>query len=653
MLEWVVRRAAEAEKLDKLIVATSTDPSDVVIEQWCCQNGVACYRGALDDVLGRFYHAALSQGAGHIVRITADCPLIDPEVVDFVVVEHLRTGADYTSNIEPRTCPDGLDTEVFTFNVLKRLYHDVVDPQEREHVTLHIRNRKNQFNIANTTLDQDLANLRWTVDTEEDFQWAGKILSKMAIGDTDYRQIINITETNQLHRYSLDDNIPSGNDHLQSGQILYERAKSLIPGGTQLLSKRPEMYLPGRWPAYYASARGAWVKDLDGRSYIDMTTNGIGTCVLGAADPVVNAAVNEAVNRGSMSTLNAPEEVELAEILCELHPWASKVRFARTGGESMAVAIRIARAATGKSIVLFCGYHGWTDWYLAANLADSSGLDNLLLPGLLPKGVPTGLEGSAAPFHFNCKSELDDLLRRHENRIAAIVMEPQRYAAPEPGFLEYVRQKANEKSIVLAFDEITSGWRKNIGGVHLSFGVNPDIAVFGKALGNGFAIGAIIGTGEVMEACQETFISSTYWTERVGPVAAIATIRRMQELNSPELLDAAGRKVQEIWRNLSSNCGISIEVGHEDMPPLSHFHFCLDDNDKNRMAKTAWCQVMLDAGVLDNGSFYATCSHSDSLLTQYAERAEGGFKRIAMALENGSCQNLAGELAHTGFQRLN
>ena len=216
------------------------------------------------------------------------------------------------------------------------------------------------------------------------------------------------------------------------GQELYKRAKQLIPGGTQLLSKRPEMFLPEQWPSYYSKATGIEVWDLDGRRYLDMCYNGIGACILGAADPDVDAAVKDTIARGNMSTLNCPEEVELAELLCELHPWADRVRYARSGGEAMAVAARIARAATGREIVAFCGYHGWHDWYLAANLADEKSLDGHLLPGLEPAGVPRGLQGTALPFQYNRLDDLASLIQKNNVILAADVMEPIRSQEPDP-----------------------------------------------------------------------------------------------------------------------------------------------------------------------------------------------------------------------------
>ena len=258
-----------------------------------------------------------------------------------------------------------------------------------------------------------------------------------------------------------------------------------------------------------------------------MLNMGIGSCMLGYADKDVNAAVIDAVNRGSMSTLNAPQEVELAELLLKLHPWADMVRYARTGGESMAIAARIVRAYTRRETIAFCGYHGWADWYLATNLGTKDALADHLLAGLEPKGVPKGLAGTMLPFHYNKIEELEAIVAKNPN-LAAIFMEPMHGEYPRDGFLEKVREIATRAGAVLVFDEITIGFRLAIGGSHLVLGIEPDLAIFGKGMSNGYAMTAIIGKRDVMQAAQDTFISSTFWTEAIGPTA-LATIVKMQK----------------------------------------------------------------------------------------------------------------------------
>ena len=335
-----------------------------------------------------------------------------------------------------------------------------------------------------------------------------------------------------------------------SGVALWEHAKTLIPGGNQLLSKKPEKFAPGLWPTYYKKAKGYEVWDLDDNRFFDFAGLGVGTCSLGYADPDVNASVRHAVDEGSMCVLNCPEEVALAEKLVGLHPWADMARFARTGGEACAIAIRIARAATRKDKIAFCGYHGWHDWYLSSNLADQSNLDGQLLPGLEPVGVPRGLQKTAFPFNYNQLDELEAIVAEHGDELAAIIMEPERYIEPAPGFLEGVRAMADKVGAVLIVDEVTSGFRINLGGVHLTQAFEPDMAVFGKALGNGYPISAVIGKRDIMDAAQSTFISSTMWTERVGFAAALATLEKMERENVPHWLNHWGERLNAGWKSL-------------------------------------------------------------------------------------------------------
>ena len=433
-----------------------------------------------------------------------------------------------------------------------------------------------------------------------------------------------------------------------TGQRLYKKAKSRIPGGTQLLSKRPEMFLPEQWPSYYSKAKGIEIWALDGNKYIDMSYCGIGACILGFADVDVDNAVKSAVDSGSMSTMNCPEEVELADLLCELHPWADMVRYSRTGGESMALAVRIARAKTGRDKLAFCGYHGWYDWYLAANLGQGDVLDGHLLPGLEPAGVPRGLVGTALPFRYNQIEELEEIVSEHQNELAAIVMEPVRNHEPQPGFLARVREIATEIGVVLVFDEVSSGWRLNTGGAHLLYGVTPDIAVFAKAISNGYPMGAIIGVGEVMQAAQSTFISSTYWTEKIGPTAALATIRKHQDCNVPKHLIEIGNRIQSGWKQAADSCGLKISVS--GIPPLGHFSF---DYENSQAIQTLFTQIMLEKGFLATKSFYATYAHQDSHVESYLTAVDETFAFIAEALKKEEVERfLKGPIAHSGFRRL-
>lgn len=435
------------------------------------------------------------------------------------------------------------------------------------------------------------------------------------------------------------------------GWSLYQQAKQVIPGGTQLLSKRPENYLPGEWPCYFQRAKGCQVWDLDGRSFHDMTINGIGACLLGFAHDAVDQAVKQCIDRGTMCTLNDPAEVELAQKLIELHPWASRVRYTRTGGEAMAIAVRIARAATKRDTVLFCGYHGWHDWYLAANLAQNEALQGHLLPGLAPNGVPASLEGTSIPFHYGKIDELRQLLQKHGKQTAAIVMEPMRYQLPPEGYLQEIRALADEYNVVLIFDEITAGWRHHVGGCHLTLGVEPDVAVFAKSISNGYPMAAVIGKPSPMDAAQDSFISSTYWTESIGPIAALATIEQIQKTNLPDQLRHAGQLVQEGWRKLIEQHKLPAHIA--GLPALSHIQFELPSPQDTQALTTLLTQQMLDRGFLANNAFYATAAHDNNIIEQYLMALDETFSDLRVALDSGNIsKHLRGPVASGGFKRL-
>jgi len=436
---------------------------------------------------------------------------------------------------------------------------------------------------------------------------------------------------------------------LNKGALLYRKAKKIIPGGTQLLSKRPERFLPNYWPAYYKKCKGIHVWDLDNNKYMDFSISGVGACALGYADDDVDSAVKKAIAAGNMCTLNAPEEVELAELLCAIHPWADMVRYARGGGEMMAIAVRILRAYSGKEKILFCGYHGWHDWYLSANLAESSALDGQLLPGLEPAGVPSGLKGTAMPFKYNDLEDFKKLINKFNDELAGVVMEPVRNFWPKPGFLEGIRQITKEKKIPLVFDEVTSGFKMTCGGIHLKLKVVPDLAVFAKALGNGYPMAAIIGKGWVMSAAQKTFISSTYWTDRIGPSAALASVRKHRKMKVSEHLVKIGNLVQDGWRSLSIKYDLPIKI--TGIPPLSYWEIDAPDSS---LAHTLIVKMMLARGFLTSKAFYSTYCHSEEDVKKYLRTLDEVLKIVSKNIKNNTLSKLySGPAAQPGFKRVN
>jgi glutamate-1-semialdehyde 2,1-aminomutase len=554
---------------------------------------------------------------------------------------------DYFSNISPPTYPDGLDIEVCTFKSLEQASQETRKLSDREHVTPYLR-ESGRFKTAAMQHSQDLSALRWTVDESADFAVIERVfLYFHPRTDFTWGEVLRL----QQHR----PDIFNINEHLVrnegaiwgTGQKLWKRAKQVIPGGNMLLSKRAEMFLPDQWPAYFSKATGCKVWDLDGRDYIDMSIMGIGTNVLGYGHPEVDEAVRKTIDAGNMSTFNCPEEVYLAERLVELHPWAHMVRFARSGGEANAVAIRIARAASGKDKVAFCGYHGWHDWYLAANLGDETHLAGHLLPGLEPKGVPGNLRDTIFPFTYNRLDELESLINTHD--VGVIKMEVSRNQGPENGFLEKVRKLATDRGIVLIFDECTSGFRQTFGGLHKLYGVEPDMAMFGKALGNGYAITATIGRREVMEAAQTTFISSTFWTERIGPTAALKTLEVMERLKSWDTITQTGLSIRQGWQRLADKH--HLEIDHWGLPALTGFTF----RSSNALAyKTLITQEMLTKGYLSGNSVYVCIEHTPDVVADFFAALDPIFMLVKECEEGRDVMGLLkGPVCHGGFKRLN
>jgi glutamate-1-semialdehyde 2,1-aminomutase len=647
MIGLLLGRLSSALNVDQIVLATSKDSGNDALAEYVRTLGFGVYRGSENDVLDRYYHAAKEAGAETVVRVTGDCPLIDPELVDAVIARFRDSGADFVSNNEPPTFPDGLDVEVFSFRALELAWRDAQSTHEREHVTPYIC-ETDRFTKLNVAAARDRSAERWTVDEPEDFEVVSQVYEHFhPRRDFGWREVLALCDAHPERFIANRHLMRNAGARLGVGQKLWRRAKRVIPGGNMLLSKRAEMFLPGRWPAYFSKAKDCRVWDLEGIEYLDMAVMGIGTNILGYGHPEVDDAVRETIAAGNMSTLNCPEEVYLAERLVELHPWAHMVRLARTGGEANAIAVRIARAASGRDRVAICGYHGWHDWYLAANLGDEENLAGHLLPGLEPRGVPQNLRGSVLPFRYNDFAQLEALVRDRE--VGVIKMEVSRNTGPEDGFLQKVRQLATDRNIVLIFDECTSGFRQAFGGLHKLYGVEPDMAMFGKALGNGYAITAVIGKRDIMEAAQSTFISSTFWTERIGPTAALKTLQVMEREKSWERITQTGRAIGERWQALARKYELPLQLS--GLPALIGFTLPVADMLKY---KTLITQEMLKKGILATAEVYVCTEHSQATVDRYFEALDPVFALIQQCEAGRSIDELLeGPVCHERFKRLN
>ncbi len=432
------------------------------------------------------------------------------------------------------------------------------------------------------------------------------------------------------------------------GWALWQKACELIPGGGMLLSKRPELFAPEQWPTYFSRAKGCRVWDLAGREYVDMQMS-VGQAICGYADPDVDAAVRDRVERGVTTTLSTPDEVELAELLCDIFECAEMVRFTRTGGEALAVAIRIARAHTERDRVAFCGYHGWSDWYLAANLVGDDTLDGHLLPGLAADGVPKALAGTVLPFEYNHPEQLECLLAKYRGEFAAIIMEPIRQHDPDPAFLPTVRRLADEHGCVLIFDEVTVGFRYAMGGAEEVLGVTGDMAVIAKAMSNGYAMAAVMGRRNVMRSAGRTFISSSYWTEGIGPAAALATIKKLRAVDAPQHFWRLGERVQQGIGELAGKHGLAVRVMGK--PPLPSFGF--EFGDDPLAVSTLFTQEMLSRGFLAGKSVPLSLAHDDAVIDRYLAAMDETFAILADAVaKNDVTTRLRGPVAQSTFRRM-
>jgi glutamate-1-semialdehyde 2,1-aminomutase len=647
MISVLLSRLSLSKTINEIIVATSNMPQDFALIEHVRGLGYQSYAGDETDVLGRFLESAESYNGDIIVRITGDCPLVSHDLVDRVVLKFLEGNSEYASNISPPSFPDGLDVEVFSIESLRLAAKRAQSSFDREHVTPFIRNyySKHLINVKNS---KDYSNLRWTVDEAQDLDVVRNIFNYFAPNIFfDWKEVLSLYNRDpELFKANTSISRNEG-AYMSNGQKMWKRAKHVIPGGTMLLSKRPELFLPEKWPAYYKSAKGCMVKDLDGNTYTDVSIMGIGTNILGYGNKQVDAAVLDAISNGNMSTLNCHEEVILAEKLVDMHPWADMVRFARTGGEANAIAIRIARASSGKDNVAVCGYHGWHDWYLSVNLGDTKGLDGHLLPGLEPNGVPRNLKSTVHPFEYGNFLALKQMV--DDEDIGTIKMEVSRSSEPDIEFLKKVRQLANDKNIILIFDECTSGFRQSFGGIHLLTGVNPDIAMFGKAMGNGYAVTAVVGRREIMEAAQSSFISSTFWTERIGSVAALKSLEIMEETQSWKTITNQGNKIKKMWQKLADTN--QLNINHWGLPSLAGFTF----DSKNALEyKTLITQEMLKKGFLAGNSVYVSVEHTDEIIENYFAVLSNIFQLVKECEDGRDILSLLeSPVCHEGFKRLN
>jgi glutamate-1-semialdehyde aminotransferase/spore coat polysaccharide biosynthesis protein SpsF (cytidylyltransferase family) len=654
MLIRVVQRVAAATTVGRVIVATSESPADDAVHALCAARGIACFRGSEDDVLGRFYEAAKTSGARVVVRITADCPLIDPAVIDKVV--RSLESADYASNVLRYTYPDGLDVEAFTFAALERAWREATDLVDREHVTPYLRT-SNKFRVVGVENETDLSHkqYRWTVDEEADLRFVRAVYERLrplasrpfGMDDVlalleDHQELLTMNASTLRNEgyYTSIANGPALEPRprqLNKSREWLARASRVIPTCSQTFSKAPTQFVKGVSPTFLSHAKGSHVWDVDGNEYIDYI-NALGPTILGNDDAAVSEAVIRQVRAGAIFSLPHPLEVELAELLCELIPCAEMVRYGKNGSDATAGAVRVARAFTKREKVACSGYHGWQDWFIGTTTRNA--------------GVPGSVQELTKPFAYNDLHSLERIFHENRGEIACVIMEPVGVVEPLPGFLQGVRELCDRNGALLVFDEVVTGFRVHLGGAQTLYGVSPDLACFGKGMGNGFPISAVVGRRDVMATMDEVFFSFTFGGDAIGLAAALATIRELQSKPVIAHLWAQGERLKDGYNALAKHFRVDGVTQCIGLPPRTVCTFADAPNADSLVVRSIVQQELIKRGVLFlvGHNLCHTHSNEDVEVTLRAHRS--ALEVLAAALASGDpARFLEGEPVQAVFRK--
>ena len=601
MLWHVANRVQQARKVDRVVIATSTAAVDDVIAEFCKSSGIACHRGSETDVLDRFYQAARVEHADTLVRVTADCPLIDPAIIDQVIEQYQAGDLDYASNALVRTYPDGLDTEVFSVAALETAWRDGHMSSDREHVTPYLRSGKfRTANLTNPDLTSTTGHYRWTVDEPVDLDFVRAVYAafrdKPSFGMEDILQLVrknpNLGSMNHsvvsnegyylsLYREAKAEAAPPLN--ITASKAWLERARAVIPGCAQTFSKGYTQHVRGVAPMLLDHGKGCRVWDVDGNQYIDFI-QGLLPNILGYAHEGVNAAVAKQLAQGHSFSLAHPLEVELAERLVRLIPCAEMVRFGKNGSDATSGAVRAARALTGRERIACCGYHGWQDWYIGSTARSA--------------GVPKAVRELTHPFPYNDLAALEKTLSERSGEFAAVILEPVNFFPPADGYLQGVKDLAHRHGAILIFDEICSGFHFGLGGAQKFLGVTPDMACFGKAMGNGFPIACIVGRKDVMKIFEDIFFSFTFGGEIASMAASMAVLDVLEHTDALARMVANGRVLQQGLNAMAKTAGIQDRIQCIGYPVWSLIRFLDGEGKDSFLVRSLFSQECVKRGVL-------------------------------------------------------
>lgn len=655
MLWHVVNRVRKTSCVDHIVVATSTGPADDVVADFCTENAIDCFRGSEVDVLDRYYQAAKRFGANSVVRITADCPLIDPRVVDKVVSTFIQGDYDYVSNILRYTYPDGLDVEVFSCTALEKAWREARTPTEREHVTPYIW-ASGRFRLLNVENEVDLSprNLRWTVDEPSDLEFIRTIYARFDSPQCTFGfdEVLRLLEqTPQLvdinkgrirnegwYRSLIQERAMSSmNRTLKRSYELKFRGISVIPSCTQTFSKGPTQFVQGVAPVYLMRGQGSHVWDVDGNEYIDYPM-ALGPIILGHNYPAVSEAVMQQMKNGTTFSLPHPLEVEVAEMLVDVIPCAEMVRFGKNGSDATTGSVRLARAYTGRDVVACCGYHGWHDWYIGTTTRS--------------KGVPEAVRRLTVPFEYNNISSLARIFEEHPGQVAAVVMEPVGVIEPRDGFLRQVADLTHREGALLVFDEVVTGFRLALGGAQEYYGVTPDMACFGKAIANGYPLSVVAGRKDIMGLFDEVFFSFTFGGEALSLAAAKTTVTELREKKVIGHIWEKGQILQDGYNVFARGFGIDRFTECVGLPPRTVISFRDESGEESLVLKSLFQQECLKRGVLFSGGQNICFSHNNADVDYTLRVYRAAMEIFAEAVRTGNVlQTLEGEPVSPVFRK--
>ena len=650
LLSMLTGQLQRANRIDEIVLATTGSPADDKIAASARALGLTVYRGSEHDVLDRYYRAAERAQATTIVRVTADCPLLDPAVVDLVVDEFARHSCDYAANTAPPPgkFPDGMDVEVFTMDALREIWEEARAGDHREHVTFALWQNPDRFRIHQVDWDQDWSDVRATVDYPEDLEAVRAVLESEAGSIPPVARIVEILRAHYADAsrgHVQGEGWAAGPPDLTSGKpapalvtdqgdALFTQATKWIPGGAQTFSKNPLQYVKGTAPQVLVRGNGSRVWDADGNEFLDYVL-GLGPAILGHCHPEVNAAAARCAAESFLTpSLPHPLEAQLAETVCRLVPCAEMVRFGKNGSDVTAGAARIARAVTGKDVIACSGYHGWQDWYIGSTTR------NL--------GVPSATSELTQAFPYGELQALEDLL--HAGNVAGVILEPVSLTPPPTGYLEGVRSLCTKYGALLIFDEVITGFRIHLGGAQSLYGVTPDLTALGKGIANGHPLAVLCGKSEYMAVLEEAFFSFTFGGELPSIAAAIQTIEIMEREHTPTRLTALGRQlrigIDEVAR--TSGCAVLSSIGMDYFPGYS-----LKATDENTALElqTLFQQELVRRGVLTRSCFFLSSAHSTCDLDRTLQAMLGAARVLQTAITEGTvCERIDGELIEPVFR---